>query len=244
MDPSRKLNDIKIKMAFLEWYKKDCKNKCVGYYDSYKNQRATSDMDIAKHKKYLTNYWKEMVEEAESHPQKEGAYVRMTWLYAGNTYRKMVEPLDIAEYYRKTENRDYVKQGRSKHYVLLEKWWKEDCESHHPMDLLSKKRNVDGNFTEDSCFWAHVEEARFSCGQKGSGGGGESSEAKNRLVEFQRYVMEQIENYAVDSEIFLRESSYMVWWKEFQEVVAIVGSGSSSLVEYMKSGRYLSYGSP
>ncbi|CAI0407853.1 unnamed protein product [Linum tenue] len=84
--------------------------------------------------------------------------------------------------------------------------------------------------TEDSCFWADVEEALFAVRllkQKGSGGGGKSSEAKNRLVEFQRYVMEQIGNFAVDSEIFLGESSFMVWWKEFQGVAGIVGSGSS-----------------
>ncbi|CAL1391946.1 unnamed protein product [Linum trigynum] len=249
MDPSRKLNDIKIKMAFLEWYKKDCKNKGVGYYDSYKNQRATSDMDIAKHKKYLTNYWKEMVEEAESHPQKEGAYVRMTWLYAGNTYRKMVEPLDIAEYYRKTENRDYmkVKQGRSKHYILLEKWWKEDCESHHPMDLLSKKRNVDGNFTEDSCFWAHVEEARFSCGlikDFGRFGGGNEEEkrlSEGYLLWFERYVMEQIGNYALNPEVFVAGSSFMKWWAEFH---GILGSGHrSELAEFMRKGTFRKYGS-
>ncbi|CAI0455584.1 unnamed protein product [Linum tenue] len=245
LEQSRKLQEIKMKMAYLEWYKKDSRNKGKGYYDSYKIQSTTADIEIAKHKKFLTNYWKDLVEEAESKSQKESLFFRTMFLYGGTNYRRMVEPLDIAEFYREGKNRYYKKQGRSPHYVLLEKWQKEDAAGKGKMKKKEKKP-VD-MMTEDSCFWADVEEALFAVRllkQKGSGGGGESSEAKNRLVEFQRYVMEQIENYAVDSEIFLRESSYMVWWKEFQEVVAIVGSGSSSLVEYMKSGRYLSYGSP
>ncbi|CAL1357942.1 unnamed protein product [Linum trigynum] len=244
LEQSRKLQEIKMKMAYLEWYKKDSRNKGKGYYDSYKIQSTTADIEIAKHKKFLTNYWKDLVQQAESKSQKESLFFRTMFLYGGTNYRRMVEPLDIAEFYR-DGNRDYKKQGRSPHYILLEKWQKDDAAGKGKMKKKEKK-SVD-MMTEDSCFWADVEEALSAVRllkQKGSGGGGESSEAKSRLVEFQRYVMEQIENYAVDSEIFLGESSFMVWWKEFQEVAGIVGSGSSSLVEYMKSGRYHNYGSP
>ncbi|MCH94885.1 senescence-associated carboxylesterase 101-like [Trifolium medium] len=48
----------------------------------------------------LTSYWKKMVEEAEMKPQSEGAAFRASWLYGGTTYRRMFEPLAIAQYYR------------------------------------------------------------------------------------------------------------------------------------------------
>ncbi|CAN1726033.1 GPI ethanolamine phosphate transferase 1 [Linum perenne] len=248
MNPSRKLNDIKIKMAFLEWYKKDCKNKGIGYYDSYKNQRGTADMDIAKHKKYLTNYWKEMVEEAEKKPQKEGSYVRMIWLYAGTAYRRMVEPLDIAEFYRenlvKERRRVYKSEGRSKHYILLEKWQKEDVAGKPETDLSSKKRNVDGNFTDDSCFWANVEEARVSCGLLKDLMSSEEERriAEGYLVWFEGYVMENIRNYGLNPEVFLEQSSFMKWWIEFREIVGNNHHGNS-LAEFMSKRMYRKYGS-
>ena len=61
-DSKKNLNQIKIKMAQLEWYKKFCKNKEIGYYDCYKNQLCRSDMDVTKLKKFLTNYWRNLVE--------------------------------------------------------------------------------------------------------------------------------------------------------------------------------------
>uniref|UniRef100_A0A6N2KRV9 Alcohol dehydrogenase-like C-terminal domain-containing protein n=1 Tax=Salix viminalis TaxID=40686 RepID=A0A6N2KRV9_SALVM len=48
MYPRKKLNQIKIKMAHLEWYNKICKTKGIGYYDCYKNQLGSSDREIAR----------------------------------------------------------------------------------------------------------------------------------------------------------------------------------------------------
>ncbi|CAN1322137.1 Senescence-associated carboxylesterase 101 [Linum perenne] len=224
-------------MAYFEWYKKDSKNRGIGYYDSYKSQSTIADMEIAKHKKFLTNYWKDLVEDAESRPQKEGSFFRTTFLYGGTNYRRMAEPLDIAEFYREGK-RGYRIQGRSKHYVLLEKWQKDDAAD------KKKKRGPGDNMNEDSCFWADVEEALIWVRLVKKNDGSSSEEAKKCLVEFLRYVMEQIEKYEVDSEIFLVQSSFMIWWKEFQEVMGIVvGDGNYPLVEYMKSGKYRYYGS-
>jgi len=44
-DPFKKLNFIKIDMFFLECYKKYCKDKGIGYYESYKSMAKTSDLD-------------------------------------------------------------------------------------------------------------------------------------------------------------------------------------------------------
>ncbi|CAN0924436.1 Senescence-associated carboxylesterase 101, partial [Linum grandiflorum] len=239
-EQSRKVQETKVKMAYFEWYKKDSKiNRGTCYYDSYKSQTTIADMEIAKHKKFLTNYWRDLVEDAESRPQKEGSFFRTTFLYGGTTYRRMVEPLDIAEFYREGRT-NYTTQGRSNHYVLLEKWLEDDAKG-KKATKKDKKHGPGDNLTEDSCFWANVEEALIRVRMVKKGGG--SGEAKKWLVEFSGYVMGQIENYGVDSEIFFVESSFMIWWKEFQEVLGIVGSGDSQLVQYMKSGNYRYYGS-
>ncbi|KAG5233096.1 senescence-associated carboxylesterase [Salix suchowensis] len=232
----KKLNAVKINMACLEWYKKGCETKGICYYDSYKNLCSMRDMDATKFKKALTHYWRKLVEDAERKPQKEGAFMRETWLYAGTNYRRMVEPLDIAEFYGQKGKRDYQTHGRSKHYILLEQWQKEHAEKLAGPPNDKKKQNVAGNLTEDSCFWMNVEEALISCKHLKDGSTSEKQSAREFLNTFQQYVMDQINNYAVSPEIFLEESSFMKWWKDFQET-----SHDSPLRGFTKNCRYRQY---
>ena len=44
------------------------------------------------------------------------------WIKAGTTYRKLVEPLDIAYYYRTTAKGNYLSYGRSNRHKVLQKW--------------------------------------------------------------------------------------------------------------------------
>jgi len=151
-DPGKKLNKMKEAMAWLEWYKK-VTLKEGGYYDSFKRSEyrgrdaVKSRQEIVKHQRILTRYWKTMVAEVEKMPQREETAFRTRWLYAGTNYRRMVEPLDIAEYYMKSGNTDYVNLGRSEHYKKLEEWRKEDNPSGSGND---RRKAV--SLTEDSCF--------------------------------------------------------------------------------------------
>ncbi|KAL0014237.1 hypothetical protein SO802_001306 [Lithocarpus litseifolius] len=215
-DPTRGLNDIKVYMAYLEQYKKSSKEYKVGYYDRYKNGVDRSDIELVKHKKFLTCYWEEMVDQAEKRPQTVGASLRTRSLFGGTNYRRMIEPLDIADYY-KAGKQDYINQGRSKHYIILEQLLKEtEKPSSGPNEL--KKQNVASSLTEDSCFWAHVEEARISCKLLSSGESNDMEKETNKLIEFENYVYGLMKNYAVSSEIFLPESSFMTWWREYREI--------------------------
>ncbi|KAL2563933.1 hypothetical protein AAZV13_19G011800 [Glycine max] len=67
----------------------------------------------------LKNYWKYMVEEAKIRPQKASEAFCQSWIQVGTGYRRMVEPLAIAQYYR-DEGKDYVTENRPEHFVLLE----------------------------------------------------------------------------------------------------------------------------
>ena len=215
-DPFKGLNDIKVYMAYLEQYKKLSKEYKVGYYDRYKNEVDRSDIELVKHKKFLTCYWEEMVDQAEKRPQTVGASLRTRSLFGGTNYRRMIEPLDIADYY-KAGKQDYINQGRSKHYIILEQLLKEtEKPSSGPNEL--KKENVASTLTEDSCFWAHVEEAHISCKLLSSGESIDMEKETNKLIEFENYVYGLMKNYAVSSEIFLPGSSFMTWWREYREI--------------------------
>ena len=236
-DPTRGLNEIKVYMAYLEQYKKLSKDRGIGYYDRYKLENrigmTKTDMDLLKFKKSLTCYWEEMVDQAEKRPQTVGHSLRTRSLFGGTNYRRMIEPLDIAEYYNKGL-KDYINNGRSKQYIQLEQWLKEtEKPSSIPNEL--KKQNVVSSLTEDSCFWAHVEEALISCKLLSSeeSSDEEKDSAKKELVEFEKYVFDLMKNYAVSSEIFLPGSSFMKWWGEYREITG--ASYSSSLTNLLKN---------
>ncbi|KAI4352683.1 hypothetical protein L6164_006908 [Bauhinia variegata] len=239
-DPFKRLSEAKINIYYLEWYKNESKTRGVGCYDSYKKQLFSFDQDAIMLKKRLTVYWKDMIAEAEMKPQREGAAFRIRWLFAATNYRLMVEPLDIAEYYR-SGRRDYVNQGRSKHFIQLEELLKEE---ESVLDNLnsSRKQNLESALTLDSCFWAHVEEALLMCKLLTSV---ESSVldkelATQKLIGFEDYVYGLLKNYVVSSDIFLFQSSYMIWWNEYKKIKG--NSYNSTLTKFMcDPGNYKQY---
>ncbi|CAK8566106.1 unnamed protein product [Lathyrus sativus] len=230
-DPSKKLNDIKIYMAYLEWYKKETKNQQIGYYDSYKNINTPFDQDVVEFHRKLTIYWEKMVEEVEMKPQKEGAAFRTRWLYGGTTYRRMVEPLAIAEYYR-DGGKDYVKEKRSKHFKQLDEWLMEESKSATSDINSTSRKNVEAILTIDSCFWAHVEEALLLCRELKVVK--EKEEILKKLFEFEVYVYQLLKDYAVSPDIFLPQSSYIQWWNEYKAVKGF--SYTSTLTNFMNDG--------
>ncbi|KAH0699275.1 hypothetical protein KY284_013490 [Solanum tuberosum] len=164
-----------------------------GYYDSYKHSdfrgrdAVKSRQEIVKYQRVLNKYWKAKVAEVEEMPQSEKAAFRTRWLYSGTNYRRMVEPLDIAEYYMKSGNTDYVNLGRSEHYKKLEEWRKEVNPSGSGND---RRKAV--CLTEDSCFWAYVEEAIIISKRLREGSLEEKENAREYLVNFGQYVMNMI----------------------------------------------------
>ncbi|KAM4072957.1 hypothetical protein ACB094_11G179100 [Castanea mollissima] len=217
-DPTRGLNEKKVLMAYLEQYKKVSKDERVGYYDRYKNGNDRSDIKLVEYIRGLTCYWEEMVDQAEKRPQTVGASLRTRSLFGGTNYRRMIEPLDIADYY-KAGKQDYINQGRSKHYIILEQLLKvKETEKPPSGPNELKKQNVASSLTEDSCFWAHVEEALISCKLLSSGESNDIEKETNKLIEFENYVYGLMKNYAVSSEIFLPGSSFMTWWKEYRKI--------------------------
>ncbi|KAI7732805.1 hypothetical protein M8C21_029408 [Ambrosia artemisiifolia] len=232
-DPTKKLNEMKISLTYMEWYMKTRKST-GGYYDSYKNPKTKEELDrqneIVRHHRVLNQYWKKFVEDKDRMPQKEGAKLRTRWLLGGNNYRRIVEPLEIAEYYRKG-NKNYIETNRSDHFKLLEKWLDEDKDP----DSSEVERNKAASLTEDSCFWAHVEEALILLSDVNRG----SADIGQKLEKFEVDLMRAINNYSLSPDVFLDGSSLMKWWDEYK---AHKGSGyASEFAEYMNKESYRSY---
>lgn len=235
-DPSKKLNDMKINMAQLEWYKKIPEAVKIGYYDCYKNnQNPVRESNVTKYKKKLTNYWEDGVAEAKKRPRKQGEIMSTRWLYGGTNYRRMVEPLDIADYYRQGL-KNYRTQGRSEHYKLLEQWQKE---AETPEQRNKKNRAC--SLTEDSCFWADVEEAIISCQVLKDAGSSDQQKdlSRKHLVELEKNVMKLVDKVAISAEPFLDNSTFMKWWMECKEITGI--SHHPQFIDLMQNSYYKQY---
>ena len=111
----------------------------------------------------------------------------------------------------------------------------QELEKHSSVPNELKKQNVASSLTEDSCFWAHVEEALISCKLLSSGESSDEEKdfAKKELIEFEKYVFDLMKNYAVSSEIFLPRSSFMKWWGEYREIMG--ASYRSSLTNLLNN---------
>ena len=88
-----------------------------------------------------------MVAEAQWKPQTEGASFRTGWLFSGTTYRRMVEPLEIAAFYG-NGGTDYINNGRSQHYKLLQQWYEEDVKPSSRDDECPKTLITNPGFSE------------------------------------------------------------------------------------------------
>ncbi|VVB12431.1 unnamed protein product [Arabis nemorensis] len=246
-DPSKKLKDMRTSMSYIEWYKKKSKEEKIGYYDRFKTQTVSPtsefDIDIKKCKKELNDYWKSLVEELEKKPQSDLLILSGRFLFSGNNYRQLVEPLDIAEYYIEG-GKEYLVRGRSRHYVMLQKWFQE--ESLKP--IRDERRDLSDLLMFDSCFWAEVEETLIVINllkrQVEIIGDDKRELLIRKLVRFEEYVWNMIKNREVSPDIFLERSSFMKWWKEYKEIKRSdpFNSSSSPFTEFMNTGMYHCYG--
>lgn len=235
----KKLNKMKTCLALLEWYKKEANLLSTGYYDMYKKQFNPSDINVNEYKKRLWNFWEDSVAEVENNPQMKGAHFGVRWLWAGTNYRRMIEPLHIAEFYKGSGARDYKNGGkRPRHFILLEQWLEQKLAAGKPR----AKRQVPATSNEDSCFWAHVEDAIILCEllkNEGLVTEAEKVTHKEELIKFEDYVWGVIDDFAVSPDIFLGKSSFMQWWKKYKGIVG--SSYSSPLADFMNRRAYYQY---
>ncbi|KAJ9538502.1 hypothetical protein OSB04_031235 [Centaurea solstitialis] len=214
--------------AQIEWYKASCdkSDDQLGYYDSFKLRGASKrDFKVYMNLRKLGSFWDDVIKMLENNQLPHDFHKRAKWVNASQFYKLLVEPLEIAEYYRSGEHRikgHYVKHGRPTRFQIFDKWWKEreafrenDNSISNSIGSSNGRRSKFASLTQDSCFWAKLEEAREWVEMV-------RSESEPRRVmalwanikKFEQYARGLVERKEVSIDVLSKNSSYMNWVEE------------------------------
>ncbi|XVF09204.1 hypothetical protein REPUB_Repub07fG0071900 [Reevesia pubescens] len=196
MDEKKK--DIEAGLAMLEDYKIKYAVCQVGYYDAFKMSKDEDDFKANVMRLELTGTWDEIIEMLNKYELPEGFESRKDWVELATKYRRIVEPLDVANYYRHAKNEDtgpYMYKGRPRRYRCTQKW------REHAL------RMPVGSSAE-SCFWAEVEELRL-CRTTDPGA---FEDIKERTLNLERKLEEWIHGQQISKDVLLEGSTFTKWW--------------------------------
>ncbi|KAJ4953490.1 hypothetical protein NE237_030322 [Protea cynaroides] len=208
--------------AEIEWYKSQCDESedQMGYYDSFKLRGASKRISKINMNRFkLAGFWDKVIYLLETNQLPHDFPIQAKWVMGSLFYRLLVEPLDIAEYYRTDMHRikgHYLMHGRERRYVIFERWWmnrKKGTED-------NKNRSKYAGLTQDSCFWARVEEAK-DCLENAKIETDTSKLAQlwENMKQFELYASGLIEKKEVSKDVVAKNSSYSLWvekWRAYQ----------------------------
>ncbi|KAI4343796.1 hypothetical protein L6164_011104 [Bauhinia variegata] len=144
----KKREDIEKLLTKIIEYKSTCEIQKVGYYDAFKVQKDSNDFHANVNRLKLVGLWDEIIELLKRYELPDEFEGREEWVELATRYRRLLEPLDIANYYRHLKHEDtgpYMFRARPKRYRFTQRW------------LEHAKRLKEGACSE-SCFWAEAEE--------------------------------------------------------------------------------------
>ncbi|KAI3451619.1 hypothetical protein Pfo_008284 [Paulownia fortunei] len=226
----RNLNNAKMAVSLakitplraqIEWYKAFCDNSDdqLGYYDSFK-LRSTSKRGskVNMNRVRLGQFWDEVINMLETNQLTHDFHKLAKYVNASQFYKLLVEPLEIAEYYRTgmhTKKGHYIEHGREKRFKIFDKWWRDRKVG----DEESNPRSKFASLTQDSCFWARVEEARDSMYHiTGEMDSGRHSLLLDNVEKFEQYARGMIERKEVSVDVLAKNSSYNLFREKWQEL--------------------------
>ncbi|KAJ8769120.1 hypothetical protein K2173_000895 [Erythroxylum novogranatense] len=215
-----KLSKITPYRAEIEWYKALCdqSDDQMGYYDSFKQRRASKrefKVNMNRHK--LATFWDHVIHMMESNRLPHDFEKRNKWVNASQFYKLLVEPLDIAEYYRTGMHRikgHYINHGRARRYQIFDRWWEGRAVSGH-----NYYRSKFASLTQDTLFWARVEESReWLDNVRSQNDSGILDFLWQKLDDFYRHASSLIESKEVSIDVLAKNSSYCLWEKDYKEL--------------------------
>ena len=208
--------------AQIEWYMSLCDDD-TGYYDSFKQRKASKrDSKVNMNRIKLGKFWDEVVEMLENNQLPHDFPKRGKWVNAANFYKLLVEPLDIAEYYRTQTHRSrghYMSHGRPRRYEVFDRWWREMYKGE-----IRQKRSRFAGQTQDSCFWAKVEEAsEWMEVAKTETDLAKLTRLWDNLNEFEYETTQLVELKEVSKDVVAPRSSYILSMKEWKDLKMKLG---------------------
>ncbi|KAG6537157.1 protein EDS1L-like [Zingiber officinale] len=190
-------NKIQESLNFLKEYRATCELRGRGYYDTFKLQKDVEDFNTNVKRLELAGLWDEIVEMLRRYELPDGFDGRKEWVNLGTQYRRLVEPLDIANYYRHSKNEDtgpYMVKGRPKRYRYTQRW-------------LEHAERAPASSSVESCFWASVEELCIETGDNKP-----FPEVKTRVLELEQEVLRWVNEGKLGRDVFLSDSTFAKWW--------------------------------
>lgn len=204
----------------IQWYKDRCDASPMqlGYYDNFKVM-SKSEIRVIKSRVLLAKFWDGVLRMLEKNELPFDFHLGKKWVYASLFYQLLAEPLDIAYFYKYDYSRTkghYLENGnRHKRYVVIDKWLKERRELHKE----KRSRTQYASTTQDTCFWAKLEEAKECLDDMRS----KSIDAERRyllrekIVGFENYADTLVKMKEVSVDVLARESSYSKWVEKLKE---------------------------
>ncbi|TYH40336.1 hypothetical protein ES332_D12G240100v1 [Gossypium tomentosum] len=194
-----KRQEIELGLAKLEEYKSKSALCKVGYYDAFRISKYEDDFKANVTRLELTGIWDEIIEMLNRYELPEPFESRKDWIELATKYRRIVEPLDIANYYRHAKNEDtgsYMYKGRPRRYKYTQRW------REHGL------RMPVGSSAE-SCFWAEVEELLLLYRTADPGA---FEVIRERTINLERKLDEWIRSNQISNDVFLKGSTFTKWW--------------------------------
>ncbi|CAK8543436.1 unnamed protein product [Lathyrus sativus] len=209
LEKQKERNEEKIKkevhekavasMRYLEEYKATCEiNKGKGYYDAFKVQKETKDFQANVKRLVLAGVWDEIIEMLKRYELPDEFEGKTEWIELGTRFRRLVEPLDIANYYRHLKNEDtgpYMNKGRPKRYKYTQRW------------LEHANRLPKEDITESS-FWAEVEElCSWISNNK------PFEDVKERVLKLEHDIKKWTDKRDLTNDVFSKDPTFMKLWE-------------------------------
>lgn len=196
------ISKIQEALKGLRHYRDMCEIRQVGYYDAFKVQSDNEDFIANLKRLELSGLWDEILDMLRRNELPDDFECQVDWVKLGTLYRRLVEPLDIANYYRHFKNEDtgpYVIKGRPTRYKCTQRW-------------LEHALRMPAWSSSDSCFWARVEELCV-CAPNGS----PFEEIKERVLELEKEVLKWATGGELGRDVFLESSTFVKWWKKLPQ---------------------------
>ncbi|PKA54525.1 hypothetical protein AXF42_Ash000360 [Apostasia shenzhenica] len=225
---SIKLAKVTPCRAQIEWYKECCDDD-MGYYDAFKQRKAPKrDSKVNMNRIKLARFWDDLLDMIQNNQLPHDVHKRDKWVNAARFYQLLVEPLDIAEYYRvnmhKTKGH-YLLHGRERRYNIFDKWWRDRSKERSGKEN-KRRRNKFAGLTQDPCFWAKVEEAREGVEEANNaideGNCIDFCQVCEKLNFFECYAGDLVKKKEVSVDVLAPNSSYRVWdeeWKALKQIL-------------------------
>ncbi|BAT79574.1 hypothetical protein LR48_Vigan04g055000 [Vigna angularis] len=200
---------LKEKRSFIEKkltkelgeYREMWAHQRVGFYDGFREHKKAEDFKANVTRLEIAGVWDEIIEKLRNHELPDEFEANEEWVDLGTRCRKVVEPLDIANYYRhgrhyEDDASSYMVKGRPKRYRYPQRWL--EHAKRRPREAIST-----------SCFWAEVEQLRY----KTSNGDVSDRDVEERVVRLVGQIEEWSKKEELDKDVFLEGSTFVKWWR-------------------------------